>query len=158
MTRRPKKLHAAVTACGILASTFMAQLAFSSSAEARCSNGTPVTSNLIVTGSGEVETVLVEERPVDGSCNGNGTYTFEFRTRQVGWRPSVWIQNGGVWTGHFGPPTGEWYRSSYTDNNSYSLIHLCLDNIQGSYYCGWGKEWLFDSRPRHDNYGVNSGF
>jgi len=126
-------------------------------ASARCAGqGNEVRSTLVVDGQ-----EYVAESPDTGSCNGNNTYSAHFAAKVSGLRASVWIQNNGVWTPHYGSGynmSGNNY--SYTDNNSNSLMTLCVDDGIDA-ICGWGTDWVFgagyfpvDVAP----YGVNYGF
>src|SRR5882757_6159587 len=107
-----KRAGRAAAVVGVLAPlVFLAQaVTLPSPAQARCAGvGTAVTSNLMF-GS----TVEVSETPAGGTCNNNGTYQGSFRSHnQTGARASVWIQNGGVWTGYFGNYDLNTYTYSY---------------------------------------------
>jgi hypothetical protein len=120
-------------------------------AEARCAGvHNPITSTLEPGG-----VTYVSETPDTGTCNNNNTYQAFFRSHFAGWRATVWIQNNNVWSGWGGNYNTSWYYYSYGDNNSHSLIHLCLDN-GSQWYCGWGRSYA----PffTHAYNGVNHGF
>src|SRR5690606_2045904 len=72
----------------------------------------------------------------------NGTYQGTITNNVSGWRTSVWIQNNGNWSGWYATSysKGTW-SYSYSDGNSNSLIHLCVDNQSGVWRCGWGTQW-----------------
>jgi len=147
-----------IVAAGILAPTLflLVSVALPGVAEARCVGSTPVTSTLIVSGS-----TVVSETPASGTCNGNNEYGATFRSHTAGWRATVWIQNGGIWRefpGHYDTAT---YSYSYVDDNSHSLMSLCLDHVT-VYICGWGTNYVITSLPQasvlNAYNGVNSGF
>lgn len=98
------------------------------------------------------------EVPKIGTCNNNNVYSGKMVSYDERWRPSVWIQNDGTWVG--AAPADNytvWHDYSYADNNSYSYIHLCINNFYlGQWYCGWGSKWK--DYFTHQYYGVNHGF
>jgi hypothetical protein len=125
-------------------------------ASARCAGvGNEIRSTLIVGGQ-----EWVAERPDSGTCNGNNTYNGHFAAKIAGVRASVWIQNGGVWTAHLGSGYNMLNNNySYSDNNSNSLMALCVDDGVTT-VCGWGTTWASDAYPFFTipASGVNSGF
>lgn len=135
-----------------LPAIFLAQtVVFPGVAEARCAGaGNRVTSTL------EPGSVWVSEVPEVGTCNNNNTYQGVFRAHISGWRASVWIQNNGVWSGWVGGYDTGWYAYSYHDDNSHSLIHLCMNSGSGTWWCGWGGNAV--NTLSHAFYGVNHGF
>lgn len=130
-------------------------------AHARCAGvNTPITSNFKVNGE-----PFAWDRPIAGTCNNNNYYQTEIKSDIPEWRVSLWIQNNGNWDVRWGNPGTGWQGRSYSDNNSYSFIHLCLDDSPqpGDTYttiCGWGNNYIESVYPyyRHDYYGVNHGF
>lgn len=66
-------------------------------------------------------TNYVTETPVTNTCQNNRYYSSDFESNVIGWRASVWIQNDGAWTGHFGGRNLASVRMEYYDANSYSL-------------------------------------
>jgi hypothetical protein len=154
-----RRLRAAVAVGVLVPATFMAvSVALPGVAQARCVGSTPVTSTLVVLG-----TTYVSETPVSGACNGNNLYHATARSFFAGWRASVWIQNGGLWTRHSGSFTTTAFSYSYTDDNSHSLMVLCLDDGVSTSFCGWGIHSVVTvGGPPvgwdYTFYGVNSGF
>jgi hypothetical protein len=132
-------------------------------ASARCAGvNNPTTSTLAPNGI-----IYVSETPATGTCNNNNIYAATFRSHFDGWRASVWIQNGGIWTPYFGGYNTVSVNYRYTDDNSHSYMSLCLDNFAqngatGTYvYCGWGGTYDFRTDAYFDvtyAYGVNYGF
>jgi hypothetical protein len=158
MRTRFRRLRAA-TVLGLLApALFMAgSVALPGVAEARCVGSTSVTSTLNVFGS-----TYVSETPVAGTCNGNNLYQGTFYSHYQGWRATVWIQNGGLWKPYYGGYNNTTvYSYSFTDDNSHSLMSLCLDNRTVS-WCGWGNYSVYNPNGTHDPYftysGVDYGF
>jgi hypothetical protein len=148
----------AAAVVGLLAPlVFLAQaVTLPSAAQARCAGvGVAVTSTLMF-GS----TLEVSETPASGTCNNNGTYQGSFRSHNpTGARASVWIQNGGVWTGYLGNYDLNTYTYSFFDANSHSLMNICLDNGTTT-WCGWGSNVAVGGVPNyvHTYTGVVSGF
>lgn len=139
-----------------LAALFVQVVLFAAPAEARCAGvNQPVTSTLAPNGI-----TYVSETPVSGTCNDNGLYQATFKSYYAGWRAVVWIQNGGVWTAHWGGFDTATYSYNYTDPNSHSYISLCLDDGHGTTYCGWGTNYIYSSNGAYDltYFGVNQGF
>ena len=126
-------------------------IAIPEAAQARCvGQGGRTTSTLVVSGL-----VYVTEVPREGTCNRNNHYSAQYRSEHSGWRASVWIQNGGSWSGYYGNYGTGWQSYEYHDNNSHSYIHLCLDN--GTIFiCGWGHS--FTNGFSHAHYGENTGY
>ncbi|ACU37019.1 hypothetical protein KCV87_04440 [Actinosynnema pretiosum subsp. pretiosum] len=124
-------------------------------ASARCGGASEIRSTLVVDGA-----VVLAERPVPGTCNGNGYYQGQVQSKVDGWRPSVWVHDGTSWTGHFGDYDGTSANYSYTDEDSTSRMHFCLDWKDIAVYCGWGTEWSQNNAGiyYHGDYGVNHGF
>jgi hypothetical protein len=58
---------------------------------------------------------------------------------------------------HYGGYDTTPYYLTYTDNNSNSLITLCLDNGV-TWYCGWGSGNTVTGSFSHQYAGRNSGF
>lgn len=145
--------RAVVAFASMVPLVFMAQVTTGTGvAEARCGGqGHRIVSQLVID-----STAWVTETPNSGTCDGLGDYYATMRSSFSGWRASVWIQNGGVWTPHYGGFGTGTYNYSYSDANSYSYMHLCLDNGAGTWYCGWGSSWA--NYLTHSYYGVNSGF
>lgn len=103
----------------------------------------------------------VRERSVIKTCNGNNHYQGQFWSVDPKYRASVWIQNNGVWTAHLAPGPGTMVVDySFTDTNSQSHIHLCIDDTKGSSWCGWGPHWVYRTGYgySHFHYGPMSGF
>ena len=149
MQSRPKRLLAMAALMGLVMPVLFVML--SGTAEARCAGvNHEVTSTLEVNG-----TTFVLERPISGTCNNNNLYQGLFTSTRTGWRASVWIQNGGIWTGYLGGYDRQVYSYAYRDDNSHSYMSLCLDN-GSTYYCGWGQNWVLGFS--HAYYGVNYGF
>ncbi|MDG6106424.1 hypothetical protein Daura_27310 [Dactylosporangium aurantiacum] len=145
------RVRALTATLGLLATTALA-LVVPGTAHAGCVAGTEFTHSLTVNG-----TVYVTENPVNGTCNDNNYYQTYFTSQFAGWRASEHIQNDGEWESHYGGYDTNSYYLSYTDNNSHSLITLCLDN--GSvWYCGWGSNYTYTSGFDHTYSGVNTGF
>jgi hypothetical protein len=137
--KRPniKRLRSAlVVVTALVSATFLVQSAAGTGvAWARCAGaGHEVVSNLVLNGE-----LLINERPNSGTCNGNNLYgaTFRNETGDPSWRATVWIQNNGVWTPHSGGFDTAAHSYSYSDNNSSSLMSLCLDDGVVA-LSGWG--------------------
>ena len=149
MYRRLKSLGAKISVLVLFAS--FVTLLSAAPAEARCAgSGNPATSNLVINGA-----AWATETPVSGTCNNNGTYQGTFRSNVAGWRASVYIQNNGNWVVWYGGYNTTVYSYEYSDGNSNSLIHLCIDN-GSTWYCGWGNQ--VTAYYSHTYYGVNTGF
>lgn len=140
-------------------------------AEARCGSvGHGTTSGL---GSGSV---IVEERPETGDCNGDRVYhgLFHRTSTAVAAAVEVWTQDGGIWSPRqltilVAP---NWAKFSYSDTNSNSLMTLCwfeygTPGTFGPEHCGWGAHTApVDKTPGNDPsffnnalyHGVNAGF
>jgi hypothetical protein len=125
-------------------------------ASARCADrGNEIRSNLVING-----TEYVAERPDSGVCDGDNRYNGHFSAKVPGWRASVWIQNGGLWTAHVGSGYDMLNNHySYIDDNSNSLMVLCVDN-RNITRCGWGTNWEQFPYPNFgvDFWGRNFGF
>ncbi|GAA3238810.1 hypothetical protein ACFO1B_10065 [Dactylosporangium siamense] len=153
MIRRRIRVRAVTVTLGLLAAAAIS-LATPGAAHAVCSAGTELTNTLVVNG-----TVYVTENPVNGTCNGNDYYQTNYTSAFAGWRASVHVQNNGVWEGHYGGYDTNTYYLDYTDNNSNSLITLCLNNAaETAWYCGFGSSYTYTSDFSHQYAGRNSGF
>ena len=125
-------------------------------AEARCvSTGHAVVSEFIL------GTVVVKEVPQAGTCNGNGLYRGHLELTGTDGSTdhcfSLWVQNNGSWARvAYGCGT-EQPTYVYTDDNSRSLLVLCLDS-EGVRRCGWGIKWAFDVQGAAPVAGVNEGY
>jgi hypothetical protein len=149
----------ALAAAGVLLMVLGVQVAFQGAAHARCDGENEITSDLRST----TNVTYAVERPVEGGCNNNGTYRGMIRSLLDNYYVSVWIQNGGVWTGHMAPTRGYqelWWAYDYADANSYSLIFLCVSSTRvvgsGSWYCGWGARGA--AKFTTEFHGVNRGY
>ena len=152
MTRTGRIRTRAISATiGLLAAFTLTMVAFPSAAPARC-NGASELTNLFISPGG-----TVTENPVNGTCNGNGFYQSDFSSSANGWRASIHIQNNGLWSGWYGGYDTNSYHMEYRDNNSNSLIHMCLDN-GFTFYCGQGFSFNQDTRVTHTIYASNTGF
>lgn len=154
MPNRPKCFRAIITVLGLLASVVAVQAALQGTAQARCVGGTVITTTL---NNGEP---VAYERPIRGTCDGNGFYAFQFRSDAVGWRASVWRQdNNGNWHGYFGGYDLDWHSDNYTDSNSWANMHLCLNHISnGNWWCGVGDNVVFTNGVNHTFVLPNTGF
>jgi hypothetical protein len=148
-----------VVVTALVSATFLVQSAAGTGvAWARCAGvGHEVVSNLVLNGQ-----LLINERPDSGTCNGNNTYSATFRneTGDPSWRATVWIENNNVWTPHSGGFDTAAHAYSYTDNNSSSLMSLCLDNGSVA-FSGWGTnvtETTNDTCVVNFATGTNTGF
>lgn len=146
----------AVGAVGFaLAVSVVQAVGFPGVASARCGgSGHAIVSSLVVG-----QSTYVNERPDSGTCNSNGLYQASFRneTGSSGWRASVWIQNGGSWTGYYGGFGTTAYSYAYSDSNSNSWMTLCLDDGTNA-YCGWGTQYVYANYFDFTYHGTNSGF
>ena len=99
------------------------------------------------------------ENPVNGTCNGNNFYQTYFSSPFPGWRASVHFQNNGRWQSHYGGYDTNSYYASYEDDNSHSLITLCLDHGIGlTWYCGFGGSYTIVTDFDHTYAGLSTGF
>lgn len=123
-------------------------------AGASCIGGSEFTFYLTVN-----STNFVTESPVSGTCNGNDYYQGRFNSVSANWRPSVLIQNNGVWVHYWGGYSTISYLYSFRDTNSNSLITLCMDN-GATTYCGWGVSYKSAAYPTFDHtfWGSHQGF
>lgn len=144
-------IRAITMTLGLLAATALS-LVVPGTAHANCSGASEFTGSLVVNG-----TVYVTENPVNGTCNGNGYYQSYFQSQFAGWRASQHEQNNGNWTGHYGGYNTTPTYMDFRDNNSHSLITLCLDNGT-TWYCGWGSSYRVTSGFDHTYSGLNAGF
>jgi hypothetical protein len=136
---------------GLLAAFTLTMVAFPGAAQARC-NGASELTNLFNAPAGSVT-----ENPVNGTCNGNDFYQSDFSSSANGWRASIHIQNNGLWSGWYGGYDTNTYHMEYRDDNSNSLIHMCLDN-GFTFYCGQGNTYDTDVVVTHTYYAFNTGF
>jgi hypothetical protein len=134
----------------VLLATAIQVVAAPGTAHARCDGHNEVKSQLLHPGV----LLRAEEWPKPGACNSNNTYVGYIRSLSPSWRVTVWIQNDGDWDG-WSCRYGQTCEYSYTDNNYYSYLHLCIDNA-GQYICGWGEQ-AYDYFT-HRAYGVNWAF
>jgi hypothetical protein len=150
-----RRIRTLFVASGLVASSiFLLQVVAAPWAEARCNGSQEIRSTLSFNG-----TLLVEEEPAAGTCNGNAYYDGWVRSNKPGWQAYVYIQNNGVWVGYPGLSNSLWASYAYHDSNSHSYMNLCLTDGQGYWLCGWGND-VFQSftGPDHRFYGVNYGF
>ena len=146
------RIRALTTLLGLVAAAGLS-VVVPGTAHAACVAAVESTNTLVRNG-----TVYVTENPVNGTCNGNNFFQSYFSSAFAGWRASVHIQNNGRWTSHYGGYDTNSYYMTYEDDNTYSLIMLCLDNGT-SFWCGWGS--IVDGSVGDVNYtftGVNTGF
>lgn len=126
------RLRVVSAALALLASTALSVAVLPGTAHANCSGGSEVNGDFVI-GS----TTWATESPVTGTCNGNSYYQTWFRSSYSGWRASVHISNDGKWEHHYGAYDTDWIYFDFTDNNSHSLINICIDDSV-DWYCGWG--------------------
>jgi hypothetical protein len=146
------RIRAITATLGLLASLALSVAAFPGAAHAVCSGATEYTNSLVVGG-----TTYVTENPVNGTCNSNDYYQTYFNSNFAGWRATVRIQNNGLWEDHYGGYDTNLYYLSYEDNNSNSLMTLCLDNGI-TWYCGFGTSYTITNSIAHTYAGRNTGF
>lgn len=153
MLRKHKRLRALVAAAGLLVSMFAVQ-AIPAAAQARCVwILAPQTGTL-----NHLGTNYVTETPVTNTCQNNSYYSSDFRSNVAGWRASVWIQNDGAWTGHYGGRNLASVHMEYYDANSHSLMVLCADD--GTWWiCGYGTNTTASTGgPNFSINVLNAGF
>jgi hypothetical protein len=152
MTRTGRVRTRAISATiGLLAAFTLTMVAFPGAAQARC-NGASELTNLFITSDG-----TVTENPVNGTCNGNDFYASDYSSDTNGWRASIHIQNNGLWSSWYGGYDTNTYHLEYRDNNSNSLIHMCLDN-GFTFHCGQGTTYVTDTVVTHTISASNTGF
>ena len=146
-------------AAGLLISTFsVVQVTIGSApAQARCAGVNQLVYSTL--NAGLNGSAAVTEETTAGTCNGDYYYSATFTAGSAGgWRASVWIQNGGVWTGYFGTYSGGWYPFHYSHPaGSYSYMTLCRDD-GGTWQCGWGNSFRTGVGFDGTYYGVNQGY
>jgi hypothetical protein len=144
MTHRLRRLAARFLTISLLAATLLAvdSLTSSNPAEARCAGvNNPIKSTFSYNG-----TVRVSEKPVSGTCNGNGTYQGILEDlRGDGYCVSVWFTDGGSgWTRPPGGKTcGGHSEFHWTDRNGNTQAYeeLCMEHASdpsAPLICGWG--------------------
>lgn len=151
MISRKTRVRAITMTVGLLAAAALSLVA-PGTAHATCVAGTEYTHSLVVGG-----TIYVTSNPVNGTCNGNDYYQAYFNSAFAGWRASEHVQNNGLWESHYGGYDTNAYLMAYRDNNSNSLITLCLDN-GNTWYCGFGTSYTITNGFSHQYAGVNTGF
>ena len=154
MISKRQRVRALIAVATMAASMFVAQAAFSTAAQAHCDEGTEVTTYLVID-----NLAYASENPIDGTCNDNNTFRSSFRAHLSGWRASIWIQNNGEWTGHYGAYNTLPVEMSYEDTNSHSLLVICVNNVSGSWKCGAGNSSSNSvGGPDLSKFVVNEGF
>jgi hypothetical protein len=148
---RTTRIQAISATIGLLASVGLSLVAFPGAAQARCNGGTELT-NYFNTPVGSVS-----ENPVTGTCNGNNFYASDYGSTVNGWRASIHIQNNGLWSSWYGGYDTNSYHMEYRDNNSNSLIHMCLDDAV-TFYCGQGNTYVISGGVTHTLAATNTGF
>jgi len=157
MLGKGRCLRAIVATLGLIASISAGQLVSPGAAQAHCNGngaGNTYTRDLIVNGVS-----YARETPVPGTCNLNNDYRTIIQSFLPGFRASLWFQNDGVWSVHYGPYTTAPVEVTYSDNNSHSLIHLCVNDLSGTWYCGWNGPYTGGAgQVTHNYFGTNTGF
>ena len=145
-------------AAALLISTFsVVQVAIGSApAQARCAGVNQLVYSTL--NAGLNGSAAVTEEPTAGTCNNDDDDSATFTAGGAGWRASVWIQNGGVWTPYYGTYGGGWFSYSYSHPaGSYSYMTLCRDD-GGTWQCGWGNSFVTSGGFNGTYYGINQGY
>lgn len=149
MSGKGTRIRALGAALGTLAATVLSVVVLPGVAHANCSGSTEKNGTLEMLGL-----IWASEAPVSGTCNGNNYYQTWYRAEYPGWRVSVHISNDGRWEHHYGGYDTNWYYLDFADNNSHSLINICIDDgAADHWYCGWGDKVTtgnaFSETPNH---------
>jgi len=159
MLARSKGLRVLVATLGLIGAVSAGLLMSPGAAQANCNgnrSGEPYTHtmDLIATGI-----LYARETPNSGTCNLSNWYNTSVYSFHTGWRASLWIQNNGSWIPYYGPYGVSVFQVDFQDTNSHTLIHLCVNDQHGTWYCGWdGQYSLSIGGPDHGLYTYNIGF
>ena len=154
MTHTRTRIRALTMTLTLFAAVAVSVVAFPAAAQARCID---VNAETISHLRGSAGTIYATENPVDGTCNGNTQFRTYIQANLDDYRVSLHLKDGDRWYSFYGGYDQNLYYVDFNDSNSYTHIHLCVDNVV-SYTCGWGYESRTETYVTHDYFGENSGF
>jgi len=149
-----KGVRAVLAVAGMAAAMFATQVAMPGVAQARCiDTNQPETLKLIVD-----DVTLAQEVPRTNTCQGNRTYTTDFKSLDSDYQASLWWQDDGHWYGVTGGFNTDTVKVEIYDENAHTLIHLCVTDRDGDWKCGVGETYVGDDNVNHLVSVVNDGF